>query len=72
MAEPNLRGSIHINVNENVSLEHLQGIVAKIAGLSGCRGRGLLGIDLRLAGDPPEFQEIGKLPGVKAASFGQF
>jgi hypothetical protein len=72
MAQPaNLQGTIHIRVNENVNLENLQGIVAHIAGMTGCRTCGIMGVDLRLSGDPAEFQQIAKLPGVKTASFGE-
>jgi len=71
MAEgSNLQGSVHIRVTENVTLEHLQGIVAQIAGLCGCRTCGIMGVDLRLSGDPVEAQQIARLPGVKSASFG--
>jgi hypothetical protein len=72
MAGPtNLRGIVHVKVSENVSLEHLQGIVSSIVGLTGCRTCGILGIDLRLSGDPVESQQIANLPGVKSVSFGE-
>lgn len=71
MAEhSNLRGSVHITVAENVTLEHLQGIVARIAGMTGCRTCGIMGVDLRLSGDPVESQDVAKLPGVRSVSFG--
>ena len=71
MAEKtNLQGSVHIRVAENVSLEHLQSILAHIVGMSGCRTCGIMGIDLRLSGDPVESQQIANLPGVKSVSFG--
>jgi len=66
-----LRGTVRIKVNENISLEHLQGIVSRIVGMSGCRTCGIMGIDLQLLGDPVESQEIAKLPGVKSVSFGE-
>ena len=66
-----LKGSVHIKVKENVSLEHLQGIVASIVGISGCRTCGLLGVDLRLTGDPVEAGEINKIPGVQSVQFGE-
>ncbi len=69
MATP-LRGSINIRVAENVTLDHLNALVAHIAGLAGCTHCGLMGIDLRLTGDPVEAQQIGKLAGVKSVSFG--
>ena len=66
----NLRGGVHIRVAEKVTLEHLHSIIDQIAGLCGCRACGLLGIDLRLVGDPVEAGQITKLPGVKSVSFG--
>jgi len=65
-----LKGTVRVKVGDNTSLEHLQAIVAKIAGLSGCRTCGILGIELRLSGDPVELQDLGKLPGVKSVGFG--
>ena len=71
MAEQgHFRGSVHITVADNVSLEHLQSIVARIAGMAGCRTCGIMGVDLRLSGDPVEAQEITKVAGVKSVSFG--
>ena len=66
---PELTGNVHIHVTENVSLENLHAIVDRIVSVSGCRTCGLIGIDLRLSGDPVAVQEIAKLPGVKSASF---
>lgn len=68
MAE--LRGSVHIKVAENVSLEHLQGMIVKVVGMTGCRTCGIMGVDLRLSGDPLEAQDLAKLPGVKSVGFG--
>jgi hypothetical protein len=65
-----LRGSVHIQVTENISLGELHALVTQIAGMSGCRTCGIMGIDLRLSGDPVESQPIAKLPGVKSVSFG--
>jgi hypothetical protein len=65
-----LRGTVHIRVAEKVTLDHLHSIIDQISNLSGCRACGLLGIDLRLVGDPVEAGEIVKLPGVKSVSFG--
>jgi hypothetical protein len=67
---PKLRGSVHVTVRENVSLEQLHEIIATIAGMSGCRACGILGIDLRLTGDPVEASHITKLPGVQSVGFG--
>lgn len=65
-----LQGAVHVKVKENVSLENLQSIVAHIVGMTGCRACGILGIDLRLSGDPVEASQIAKLPGVQSVSFG--
>lgn len=71
MAEQSkLRGTVNIRVAENVTLEHLQSIVANLAGMCGCRTCGIMGVDLRLSGDPVETQQIASLPGVKSVSFG--
>ena len=65
-----LQGPVHVTVKENISLEHLQGIVANIVGLTGCRACGILGIDLRLSSEPVEATQIAKLPGVQSVGFG--
>ncbi len=70
MAEQ-FRGSVHIQVTENVTLENLQALLTHITGMTGCRTCGLLGVDLRLTGDPVEAKQIASLPGVKAVSFGE-
>jgi hypothetical protein len=67
----NLQGTVHIRVTENVTLENLQGILAHIVGMTGCRTCGIMGVDLRLTGDPAESQQIMKLTGVRSASFGE-
>ena len=64
-----LQGQVSIRVKEDVTLEQLHGLITHIAGASGCRTCGIMGIDLRLSGDPAELQQITKLPGVKSASF---
>ena len=64
-----LQGVVNIRVKEDVTLEQLQGLITHIAVASGCRTCGIMGIDLRLSGDPAEVQQITKLPGVKSASF---
>jgi hypothetical protein len=65
------RGTIQVRVSENVSLDELRGIIGRIGGLCGCTTCGLMGIDLRLSGDPVEVQQIQKLPGVQSVSVGQ-
>ena len=68
MAEQsNFRGSVQIRVTENVTLDNLHKIIAEVAGMTGCRTCGIMGVDLRLTGDPVELQQIAKLPGVKSA-----
>jgi hypothetical protein len=75
MSEPSaarvagLKGTINVRLRENVTLENLDSIIHNIVGLSGCRGCGLLGFEIVLGGDPPELQQIEKLPGVSSASF---
>jgi hypothetical protein len=66
-----LQGIVKIRVKEHVSLEQLHGLIDNIVGKCGCETCGLLGIDLRLSGDPVEVEQITKLPGVKSASFGE-
>ena len=65
-----LQGPVHVRVSNNVTLENLQSIVAHIAGMTGCRTCGLLGVDLRLSGDPADLQQVAKLPGVQGVTFG--
>ncbi|HUV97759.1 MAG TPA: hypothetical protein VMV98_09835 [Acidobacteriaceae bacterium] len=65
-----LHGPVHLTVKENISLEQLQSIIGTIVGLSGCRTCGIMGIDLRLSGEPVEASQIAKLPGVQSVGFG--
>jgi len=67
-----LQGSVSIRVNQKVTLENLQSIVARIAGMTGCQHCGLLGVEIRLSGDPVESEQLTNLPGVKNVSFGSF
>jgi hypothetical protein len=60
------QGSVQIRVTEDVTLENLNEIVARISTLCGCRTCGIMGVDLRLSGDPVELQQIAELPGVKS------
>jgi hypothetical protein len=66
-----LQGSVHVRVSQNVTLENLQAIVGHIAGMTGCRTCGLMGVDLRLTGDPAELQQVAKLAGVQSVIFGE-
>jgi hypothetical protein len=58
------RTTIHVGLAPNVDVEKITAIVTAIGGRYGCRTCGLLGFDLRLAGDPGDFSHIEKLPGV--------
>jgi hypothetical protein len=60
------QGAVQIRVTEDVTLENLNEIVARISALSGCRTCGIMGVDLRLSGDPVELQQIADLRGVKS------
>ncbi len=68
MSGKKLPSVVQVRVKENVTLENLHGIVSRIGGIYGCQTCGLMGVDLRLTGDPVEFQEIAKLPGVSSIS----
>ena len=70
MAEQSkLQGVLNITVKQDVSLEQLHGLIDQIAGMSGCRTCGIMGVDLRLSGEPVELEQIRKLPGVRDARF---
>lgn len=58
------RTTIRVNLAPNVDVEKISAIVTAIGGRYGCRTCGLLGFDLRLAGDPGDITPIEKLPGV--------
>lgn len=64
-----LKGTINVRVSEKITLENLHSIINHIVGINGCQTCGLLGVDLVLSGDPPELQQVAKLPGVTSASF---
>ena len=63
------QGVLNITVKQGVSLEELHGLIDQIADTSGCQACGLMGVDLRLSGEPVELEQIRKLPGVRDASF---
>jgi hypothetical protein len=62
-------GKLQVRLSENIQLDALQNIVARIAGMTGCTHCGLLGIDLNFIGGDPAVTDIAKLPGVTGASF---
>jgi hypothetical protein len=66
-----VKGVINVRLSEKVTLDNLNAIVARVAGLTGCTHCGLLGIDLRLTGDPVEAQQLKGLPGVQSVGFGE-
>jgi hypothetical protein len=66
-----LQGVVKIRVKQDVSLEQLHDLINTVVGKTGCETCGIMGVDLRLSGDPVELDEITKLPGVKSASFGE-
>jgi hypothetical protein len=68
--QPKLQGIVHIKVTENVTLDNLHQLITHIAGMTGCRPCGIMGVDLRLSGDPAELQQLSKLAGVKSVNFG--
>jgi hypothetical protein len=57
-------GTVHVRVADNIQLDTLHSVIDRIVNLAGCARCGLLGVDLRLTGDPVEFQQIAELPGV--------
>jgi hypothetical protein len=69
MAEP-FRGTVHARVVKNVTLPNLTSLIEHIGGLAGCRTCGLLGVDLRITGDPVETHQVPQVPGVKSVTFG--
>jgi hypothetical protein len=64
------RTTIHVHLKESVDLEKITAIVSAIGGRYGCRTCGLLGFDLQLAGDPGDFSQVEKLPGVASVGLG--
>ncbi|MGB8265591.1 MAG: hypothetical protein WCE44_04655 [Candidatus Velthaea sp.] len=59
---------VHVQVKDNVSLENLHAIVAKVVGLRGCPTCGIAGYDIRLSGDPVESAALASAQGVKSVS----
>ena len=69
MAEP-LRGTVHVRVAKNVTLPNLTKLIEQVGGMAGCHACGLLGVDLRITGDPVEGHQMPQVPGVKSVTFG--
>jgi len=66
----NFKGTVRVNVDQNITLDNLHSLVARITKFAGCPSCGLLGVELRLLGDPVEKNEIAKAPGVTSVGFG--
>lgn len=66
----NFKGTVRVSVDQNITLDNLHSLVARITKFAGCPACGLLGVELRLLGDPAEKNDIGKAPGVTSVSFG--
>jgi len=56
--------SLNVRVNSHVTLETLTSLISIIGGRGGCPRCGLVGVDIRLTGDPVEDTQLSKLPGV--------
>ena len=65
------RGTVHVRFRKGVSLPHITDVIDQIGKLAGCSPCGLLGVDLRLTGDPEELGQLAKLPGVNSVRFGE-
>jgi hypothetical protein len=68
VAHPSPRTTIKVNLKGSVDLPTITKIIGTIGGRYGCITCGLLGFDLQLAGDPGDFSEVSKLPGVQSVS----
>jgi len=64
------QGTAHVRVDGQVTLDNLKKIVEQVVHLGGCPTCGLLGIDLRLSGDPVEVNQLTKIPGVNSVALG--
>ncbi len=62
------RASIRLHLLPNTKLETINRIVETIGGRYGCTACGLAGIDLRLIGDPVEFEQFSQIAGVKSVA----
>jgi hypothetical protein len=62
------RGSVHLRVRKDVSLTHLTQLIDAIGKAAGCSPCGLLGVDLRLSGDPAESLKLPQIDGVQTVS----
>jgi hypothetical protein len=66
-----LQGIVKVRVKQDVNLEQLHSLIDHIAGMTGCRTCGIMGVDVRLSGDPAELEQIANLPAVRSASIGE-
>jgi hypothetical protein len=62
--------SLQVRVTPNVTPEALSQVLASIMRLRGCVSCGLLGVDLRITGDPAEINELKNIQGVQSVSMG--
>jgi hypothetical protein len=56
--------SIQVQFSHDVTKENVLAAIERVLNVSGCSTCGIRGIDLRLIGSDPIFQEVGRLPGV--------
>jgi hypothetical protein len=61
---------VTVKVASDTTLDNIKTLVGRIGGIYGCLTCGLLGVDLTLSGEPVEFAEATKLPGVRSVSSG--
>ena len=66
---PLTTSKIHLQVSEKVTLETLNTLMGRITTMTGCTHCGLLGVDLRITGDPVEAKQF-QMPGVTSATIG--
>ncbi|MDQ2834363.1 MAG: hypothetical protein M3Y50_11570 [Acidobacteriota bacterium] len=64
------RANISIRLASHANLETITKIVESIGGRYGCTTCGLAGIDVRLSGDPVEFEQFSQIAGVKSVNVG--
>jgi hypothetical protein len=58
--------SVHLVASSQITLDQLNKAVAQAVGIAGCRGCGLLGIDLHFHGGDPIFEKF-RVEGIDSA-----